>query len=200
MSFSQQALATVNGLASAALMRMGRLITRTWAFERHAVPSLVHDDNPFRDRPRILVVDDHLEHRLLLEAMLYRWSIVPVHAADGAEAVALACGQHFDLILMDLQMPILDGLTATAQIRGFERRNDHPRAPIVAYTSSTLGDDWSILRACGFDESLDKPCSSRSLEECMQRWCGSGSAQASSRASSRRSRCAVESTPPRSME
>ncbi len=177
MSSSQHALATVHGRVSAMLMRIGRLLAPARAVERQVAPVLVHDDNPFPDRPRVLVVDDHLENRLLLEALLYRWSITPLHAADGAEAVALACGQHFDLILMDLQMPILDGLTATAQIRGFEHRNGQPRAPIVAYSSSTLGDDWPILRACGFDESLDKPCSRQSLEACLTRWCGSGSSQ-----------------------
>lgn len=107
----------------------------------------------------------------MLKALLRRWSIDPAEAADGAEAVALACGQHFDLILMDLQMPILDGLTATAQIRGFERRNAHPRAPIVAHSSSILGRDWPALQAYGFDASLDKPCNSQSLEVCLTRWC-----------------------------
>jgi len=199
MSSSQQALATLNGCVSALLMRIGRLVAPARGVERQVVAALVPADNPFRDRPRVLVVDDHLENRLLLEALLYRWSIKPVHAADGAEAVALACGQHFDLILMDLQMPVLDGLTAAAQIRGFERRNDHPRAPIVAYSSCTLGNDWPILRACGLDESLDKPCSSLALEQCLQRWCGSGS-HASSDLPSRRDQWAVESLSPRNME
>lgn len=160
-----QALATVNALVSGVFMRVGGLIALAGTGEHRVVPALEHGDNPFGHRPRVMVVDDHLENRLLLEALLYRWSINPVHAADGAEAVALACGQHFDLILMDLQMPVLDGLTATAQIRGFERLHDHPRAPIVAYSSCALGNDWPILRACGFDETLEKPCSSGALEE-----------------------------------
>jgi len=175
MSSSQQALATLNGLVNAMLVRVGRLLAPARVVERRVAPAL-HEDKPLAHRPRVLVVDDHLEHRLLLEALLYRWSITPLHAADGAEAVALACGQHFDLILMDLQMPILDGLTATAQIRDFERRSDLQRTPIVAYSSSQLGDDWPILRACGFDESLGKPCSRESLEACLRRWCTSGSA------------------------
>jgi CheY-like chemotaxis protein len=160
------------------LVRAGRLLTPARVVERQVAAAPLHEDNPFPHRPRVLVVDDHLEHRLLLEALLYRWSITPLHAADGAEAVALACGQQFDLILMDLQMPILDGLTATAQIRGFERRNNLRRAPIVAYSSSLLGDDWPILRACGFDESLGKPCSRQSLEACLRQWCANGSSRA----------------------
>jgi len=181
MRSSQSALATLNGFVSAVLMRVSHLLAPVHPVQSRVASKPLQEHNPFPDRPRVLVADDHLEHRLLLEALLYRWSIAPVHAADGAEAVALACGQHFDLIMMDLQMPILDGLNATAQIRGFERRNDHPRAPIVAYSSSTLGDDWPVLRACGFDESLSKPCSSQSLEVCLTRWCGSGSSHVSSR-------------------
>ena len=129
-------------------------------------------DNPFPDRPRILVVDDCPANQLLLAALLWRWGITPLVAADGAEAVALACGQDFDLILMDLQMPVLDGLTATRQLRRFELEHARPRAPVVAYTSSPFGIDEALLRACGIDASLGKPCNVQSLEECLTRWCG----------------------------
>jgi CheY-like chemotaxis protein len=129
-------------------------------------------DNPFPDRPRILVVDDCPANQLLVAALLWRWGITPLVAADGAEAVALACGQDFDLILMDLQMPVLDGLTATRQLRRFELEHARPRAPVVAYTSTLLGANEQLLRACGIDASLEKPCNSQSLEECLMRWCG----------------------------
>ncbi|MES2099431.1 MAG: response regulator [Pseudomonadota bacterium] len=178
MNSSEQALVTFTGLVNAAFLRLGRLFAGTTTFVRQNAPAAAPLDNPFPGRPRVLVADDHPENRLIVEALLYRWRIKPVQAADGAEAVALACGQHFDLILMDLQMPVLDGLTATLQIRRFEHGHGHPRAPIVAYTSSTLGDDWPILRACGFDESLEKPCGLESLATCLQRWCGNGPRQA----------------------
>ncbi len=131
-------------------------------------------DNPFPDRPRILVVDDCPVNQLLVAALLWRWGITPLVAADGAEAVALACGQDFDLILMDLQMPVLDGLTATRQLRRFELEHSRPRAPVVAYTSTLLGANEPLLRACGIDASLEKPCDTQSLEECLVRWCGHG--------------------------
>jgi CheY-like chemotaxis protein len=129
-------------------------------------------DNPFPDRPRILVVDDCPANQLLVVALLWRWGITPLVAADGAEAVALACGQDFDLILMDLQMPVLDGLAATTQLRRFEREQARPHAPVVAYTAGVLGVSEPLLRACGIDASLEKPCDSQSLEECLVRWCG----------------------------
>lgn len=174
MGTSQPKPATFSGLMNAAARRLGPLFAGAPSATKRATLPAPRPENPFPDRLRVLAVENHLENRLGLEALLYRWGIRPLHAGDGAEAVALACGQHFDLILMDLHMPILDGLTATAQIRRFEHEHDHPRAPIVAYSSSTLGGDRPLLRACGFDDSLEKPCSPRSLEACLQRWCGDG--------------------------
>jgi len=144
----------------------------TAALTRSASRARAAPDNPFPDRPRILVVDDCPVNQLLVAALLWRWGITPLVAADGAEAVALACGQDFDLILMDLQMPVLDGLTATRQLRRFEVEHACPRTPVVAYTSSPFGVDAALLQACGLDASLDKPCNAGSLEECLTRWCG----------------------------
>ena len=109
--------------------------------------------------------------------MLSLWGISAMQAADGAEAVALACGHEFDLILMDLQMPVLDGLAATAQIRSFERQHARPRAPVVAFTSSPFSGSEPVLRACGMDAVLTKPCNAATLHACLCRWCprmGSG--------------------------
>lgn len=179
MGTSQPKQATFTGVMKAAALRLAQLFAGApSAAERAALPAR-RPEKLFPDRLRVLAVEDHLENRLGLEALLYRWGIRPLHAGDGAEAVALACGQHFDLILMDVHMPILDGLTATAQIRRFEHGHGHPRAPIVAYSSSTLGGDWPLLRACGFDDSLQKPCNPRSLKDCLQRWCGDGARKAS---------------------
>jgi CheY-like chemotaxis protein len=121
--------------------------------------------------PRVLVVDDNPVNRLLAGEMLSLWGILPMQAADGAEAVALACGHEFDLILMDLQMPVLDGLEATAQIRRFERQNALPRASVVAFTSSPFSGSEPVLRACGLDAVLHKPCDAATLHACLRRWC-----------------------------
>jgi CheY-like chemotaxis protein len=101
--------------------------------------------------------------------MLARYGVAPFVAEDGAQAVALACGQDFDLILMDLNMPVLDGLAATKQIRRYEHEHDTVRAPVLAYTSQLL--DADLLRDCGVDGVLEKPCSDSALQACLLRWC-----------------------------
>jgi CheY-like chemotaxis protein len=121
-------------------------------------------------RPRVLVVDDCAVNQLAVSALLWRWGITPLIAGDGAEALALASCHDFDLILMDLQMPILDGLTATKQLRRFELENARARVPVVAYTSSVMVGNEALFKACGIDATLEKPCSAESLEQCLARW------------------------------
>jgi len=121
--------------------------------------------------PRILVVDDDAVNQLIMGAALSRWGITAQLASDGAEAVALACGCDFDLILMDLQMPVLDGLSATVQIRRHELDHAVARVPVVAYTSSLIGRDPLALKKFGLDAALEKPCSEKALKACLLRWC-----------------------------
>lgn len=117
----------------------------------------------------VLVVDDNPVNLMLMSALLEVRGIVPWLAADGAEALALACELHFDLILMDLQMPILDGLDASAAIRRFEAETSRQAVPVLAYTSMSPG--ARLLAAHGFSGSLPKPCSDQELEDCLLRWC-----------------------------
>ncbi|WP_290891315.1 response regulator [Arenimonas sp.] len=119
--------------------------------------------------PGILVVDDNPVNLLLATAMLEDRGITPLLAADGAEAVALALELPLDLVLMDLQMPLLDGFGATRQIRRLERELGRARLPIVAFTASTQL-DAQRLQACEFDGVLQKPCEEQALLDCLRRW------------------------------
>ena len=122
-----------------------------------------------RRGPRVLVVDDNPSNLCEACELLEPWGIEPALAADGAQAVALAGALEFDLILMDLQMPVLDGLAATKQIRAHEQARSRARAPVLAYTSHPVSDD--LLRVCGVDGVLQKPCSAAVIRACLQRWC-----------------------------
>lgn len=125
-------------------------------------------------RPRrvglcVLVVDDNPSHLAFADDLLRSLGITPTLAEDGAEAVALAGERTFDLILMDLQMPVQDGLAATKRIRAAEHERSAARVPVLAYTSYAL--DRNLLRDCGLDGVLEKPCSAQALEGCLLRWC-----------------------------
>ncbi len=121
--------------------------------------------------PRVLVVDDNPVHRMLTSEMLSLWGIQALLAVDGSEAVALACERPLALILMDMQMPVLDGLGATQQIRRFELERGRARVPIIAYTSGAYGNGRMRLQDFGLDGLLAKPCEAHELHECLQRWC-----------------------------
>jgi CheY-like chemotaxis protein len=123
---------------------------------------------PNRDL-RVLVVDDNPVNLMLVSELLEPVGIVPMPAADGAEALALACELNFDVILMDLQMPVLDGLAATSHIRRFETQASRGHTPVLAYSSMPVG--AGLLRASGIDGTLPKPCTASELEDCLLRWC-----------------------------
>jgi CheY-like chemotaxis protein len=117
----------------------------------------------------VLVADDNPAFQNDACELLAGMGATVLLAADGAQAVALARGGMFDLVLMDLQMPVLDGLGATRQIRQHEREDLCARVAVVAYTSNPA--DAVVMRNCGIDGVLDKPCTEVALRECVARWC-----------------------------
>jgi CheY-like chemotaxis protein len=117
----------------------------------------------------VLVVDDNPVNLMLASEMLSCWGIKPMLASDGAEAVALAGELRLDLILMDLQMPVLDGLGAARQIKHHERTLARTPVPVVAYTSTRPA--AAVLRSVGIDAVLDKPCDAQAMRACLLQWC-----------------------------
>jgi CheY-like chemotaxis protein len=120
----------------------------------------------------VLVVDDCPLQRMLACKLLLNWSIVPVLASDGVEAVLLAGELELDIILMDVQMPVLDGLMATLRIRQQEQIRQAPTAvPVVAHTAGGMSADSKLLSRCGMNALLRKPCTAPEMESCLSRWC-----------------------------
>ncbi len=103
----------------------------------------------------ILLVEDEPINQLFAETLLADMGCRVTTASDGAEAVSLAGRQGFDLILMDLQMPGMDGFTATIEIRN--GRGPCARTPIIAMTAHALRGDREKCLACGMDGYVSKP-------------------------------------------
>lgn len=125
---------------------------------------------------RILLVEDCPVQQLLSAALLLNLGIQPQLASDGVVAVLLAGEQQFDLILMDLQMEILDGLTATKRIRQAEHRRGVPAVPVIAHTADPVPADKSHWATHGISAYLPKPCLLAELLACLKKWCGTAPA------------------------
>jgi two-component system, sensor histidine kinase and response regulator len=106
---------------------------------------------------RLLLADDSADNRLLINSYLKRMPYRIDEAQNGEEAYLKAIATRYDLILMDLQMPVMDGLVATRMIRDWELANGAPRTPIIVLTASVLEDDVRKTLAAGADTHLSKP-------------------------------------------
>jgi CheY-like chemotaxis protein len=106
---------------------------------------------------KVLLVEDTPVNQLVSMGMLKRMGHRASLAEDGRAAVALATREQWDLILMDIQMPELDGLSATREIRAHELAHGLPRATIFALTASAMSDEQEACRQAGMDDVLSKP-------------------------------------------
>jgi signal transduction histidine kinase/ActR/RegA family two-component response regulator len=106
---------------------------------------------------RVLVVDDNANNRRLLEVLFEHLGIATGTANDGLGAIDAWRGGAFDLIVMDMQMPVMDGLEATRAIRAAERREDRARTPILFVSANAMPEHVAAARAAGGDGHLSKP-------------------------------------------
>jgi len=106
---------------------------------------------------RILLVEDNPVNQKVASRLLEREGHTVTVAPDGRVAVALAGDAAFDVVLMDVQMPEMDGLEATAVIRAGERHGRRPRLPIVAMTAHAMAGDRERCLAAGMDAYVSKP-------------------------------------------
>jgi signal transduction histidine kinase/ActR/RegA family two-component response regulator len=106
---------------------------------------------------RILAAEDNSVNQLVLKTLLNQVGIDPMVVGDGAEALAAWREHDWDLILMDVQMPVMDGPTATRTIRDAERARGRARTPIVALTANAMAHQIAEYRAAGMDGFVAKP-------------------------------------------
>jgi two-component system cell cycle response regulator DivK len=117
--------------------------------------------------PTIMVVEDYEDTRLLLKQALEGFGYSVLEASNGQEAVDLAGREHPDLILMDLDLPILDGIAATQQIR---QQADLEKVPIVAVTAYPMSYTHVKAFAKGCDDYMRKPIDISDLESVVRRY------------------------------
>ena len=118
----------------------------------------------------VLLVEDNVVNRMIGAEMLKSLGVDVLEAEDGALALAMLEQQHVDLVLMDIQMPVLDGYATTRLVREREARLRLPRVPIVALTANAFDEDAAQSMAAGMDAHLAKPYSRQQLRELLQRW------------------------------
>ena len=119
---------------------------------------------------RILVAEDNRVNQIVVGKMLEALGCNFDLVADGERAVQSAQSHRYDLILMDCQMPLLDGYAATATIREWESAGSKPRVPIVALTANALPADGEACLAAGMDDHLGKPYTLDQLRGKIDAW------------------------------
>ncbi|MBO9880522.1 response regulator [Xanthomonas sp. D-109] len=130
----------------------------------------IADAPPPRSGYRLLLVEDNPVNLMVARRLLESLGHHADSVEDGAAALAQLARQPYDLVLMDCQMPVLDGYAATRQWRQREAEAARPRLPIVAMTANAMAGDRQRCLDAGMDDYLSKPIDRARLETCLQRW------------------------------
>jgi CheY-like chemotaxis protein len=126
---------------------------------------------PPERRLDILLVEDSRDNQLLISAYLKQTAKTLEIAADGQAAVEKFTAGRFDLVLMDVQMPVMDGYTATRSIREWEASNSVPKTPILALSAHAMEDALEKSLAAGCDAHLTKPIRKATLLQAIAEHC-----------------------------
>jgi PAS domain S-box-containing protein len=118
---------------------------------------------------RILLVEDNMVNQAVAMGMLKKLGYAAQGATDGKDALRLMSETDFDLVFMDVQMPIMGGLEATAKIRDGEAKGRNKHVPIIAMTAHATKKDRQACLDAGMDDYIPKPISSQLIQEAMNR-------------------------------
>ena len=132
---------------------------------READQQMTLSDTPLKLSGRLLLVEDNLVNQKVITKMLKQTDLTVQVAKNGQVGVEMFCEQAFDLVLMDYQMPVMDGIQATLKIREFEHDNHRTKTPIMALTANVQPD---VVQACynaGMDAFISKPVRFQVLTE-----------------------------------
>jgi CheY-like chemotaxis protein len=132
-------------------------------------------DSSVPSRGRVLVVDDGEVNRLVAVGILTHLGFSPVAVDDGHQALAALAEAAFDAVLMDVQMPGLDGYQTTAELRRLEESAGH--TPVIAMTATVTEGERERCLASGMDDYLGKPITRASVSAVLERWVSARTAQ-----------------------
>jgi CheY-like chemotaxis protein len=117
-----------------------------------------------------LVVEDNLINQRLIRLLLKEYGLNVMCASDGDEAVEVCRNQHFDIVFMDIDMPIKDGILATQEIKAQEALSPTKKMPIIALTALAMEGDREYILERGLDDYLSKPLTREKLEYILQKY------------------------------
>lgn len=115
---------------------------------------------------RVLAVEDNELNRMVLQVILKKCEVIVSIAQNGQEAIDMIQEKEFDIVLMDVQMPIVDGLEATKYIREELKLN----TPIIGLSANAMPEEVEVCKQAGMNDYLVKPYSERALVEIMRKW------------------------------
>lgn len=116
------------------------------------------DDLQDADSPvRVLVAEDHPMHRRVIQVLMSEFDVYPVIAENGAKAVELYRVKSYDLVLLDIQMPELDGIETLSEMKTIDRIEGRKPPRYMAFTANVLDEHRKAYLAAGFDDMLNKP-------------------------------------------
>ena len=116
---------------------------------------------------RILLAEDHPVNRRVVELILAPFGVALTVASDGREALDCLAAERFDLVLMDMQMPVIDGLTATRRLRAREAEEGLARTPVLMLSANAMRQHREDSRAAGADRHVAKPVTAQALIAAM---------------------------------
>jgi signal transduction histidine kinase/ActR/RegA family two-component response regulator len=147
-----------------------RKLSRDWPQETDVAGRSVEPPVDFSNA-RVLVVEDNPVNRKVIEALLKKQGVVCASVENGQQAVTvIQSGEVFDLVLMDCQMPIMDGFEATTRIREWELAGGRAHLPIVALTAGAFEEDRQHCIEVGMDDFLAKPVRVSELSAALRKW------------------------------
>jgi CheY-like chemotaxis protein len=147
---------------------------------------------------RVLLVEDNPINREVATGLLELLGYHVDSAEDGRQALEVSATDSYDVILMDCQMPVMDGFTATARIRERERQTQAARIPIIALTAHAMEGDRDQCLAAGMDDYLTKPFTPGQMKDILSQWLSQTDASLSQRdTESASAKAALESSAPK---